>query len=135
MTEQPKEPTILDLINNAVTSDRTVRRGLLQRAQGLLPGLLEEGFSLPLTRDDLCESLTQWLYSHGFSGRATKKLVDKTAAKVLKSYESDLRAKLRAQARALSKEGWFGESRADAILADLARGKIGKGRDRWHRHR
>lgn len=133
MTKQPKEPTILDRINNAVTSNRTVQRGLLQYAQGLLPDLLEAGFNLPLTRIDLCKKLTEWLYSRGFTGRSTNKLVSKTAAKTLKTYEGDLRAKLRAKARQLSKEGWFGESQADAILADLAQGKVGKGRDRWLR--
>jgi hypothetical protein len=130
MDEQLGEPTILDRLNNAMALDRDVQRGLLRYAEGLLPELLEEGFTLVLTRDDLRKRLTQWLYSHGFTGRSNKKLIDKTAAKVLRSYEADLRQKLRAKARRLRKEGWWGECQAKAINAALDKGVVGKVRDR-----
>jgi len=136
MTEKKRrEPTILDRINNGLTSDRKVRQGLRRYAEGLLPQLLEEGYDLPVTKEDLTKFLGDWIYSRGFTGRGTKKLVDKMVSKMLRTYERDLRAALIVRMQELSKQGPYGQLQADGIRITLASGKIGKERDRWHRYR
>ena len=136
MTEPPREPTVLDRLNNLVTTDRDVKKMIMVYAKSLLEQALTDGFTEKITRGDMSKALKQWLHGHSFTGRSNKKLVDKTVSKVLKDYESNLRLRLTAQAAKFDNDGSFdGESKAKKIRSDLARGQVGKRRDSWRRYR
>lgn len=132
MTIPPREPTVLDRLNNLVTTDRDVKKMVMVYAKSLLGQAFTDGFTEKITRDDMRKALKQWLHGHSFTGRSTKTLVDKTVSKVLKGYESNLRLRLMAQAAKFANDDSFdGESKAKRIRSDLARGQVGKRRDRW----
>jgi hypothetical protein len=84
------EPNALDRLFNAVVSDREVKKMVRAKADALVQEALL--FRLPeaSARGAVRSQLKQWIQGKGFTGRGTKKLVDKTLSRAMSGYRRSL---------------------------------------------
>lgn len=115
------EPNVLDRLFNVVVSDRSAKAMLIAQAKPMPAACLELGLSERAAREKISADLKAWLHASGITGRGTKKLVDKVAARAMRGYSSDLRRLLHQEAQGAEEE--------DAITAELKAGQVGRGTD------
>jgi len=93
MTEQNKrrEPSVLDRLFNITVNDRDFKKMLIKKAETLPAQCFDEELCERDARKQIVKQLTDWVYESGFTGRQTKKMVEKAAARVLKGYREKMR--------------------------------------------
>ena len=129
------KPTILDLMLNATMSDREFRKVLFCKAEELSKDCFEEKLNERAARLTIAEKLVRWMSASGFTGRQTKKMVEKAAKRVLQNYSDKLRsyyigklAELELAGQEKSLDGWIARSEAESLRFDLRDGRIGNER-------
>jgi hypothetical protein len=135
------EPTALDRLFNITVNDRDFWKMLVAQAEKLAPECYDQDLCVQAARKTICERLTSWVYVSGFSGRQTKKMVEKATKRVLKGYHKNMRTYYLKRASELDEEAktakeWYqryeAQEEAERLRKLLAENRIGKQRyQRW----
>lgn len=138
-------PTALDRLFNVTVSDRDFWKMLVAQAEPMPTQCFDEQLCERDARREIVKKLTAWVHDSGFSGRQTKKMVEKAAKRVMKGYRQSMELYYREQLKhheevARTSKDWLERAtsynEAEKLRDRIKQGRFGKERHpQWPRGR